>query len=333
MPEIGSLLASLDQPRYRADQMFNWVYKRHVRSFDDMTNFSKTLRSQLSETVHIGHVSMETIRSSNDQSTHKLLFRLSDGQFIESVYMIEGKRQTVCLSSQVGCALNCDFCATGQMDFIRNLTAGEIVDQLLFIHNHFQTEATNIVFMGMGEPFSNYEQVLKAAHLISHENGIAIGKRKVTISTSGIIPTIRRFADDGEKFKLAISLNATTNAVRDQLMPINKRYPIGELLNVARYYATKTRHRVTFEYVLMAGVNDSVEDAIRLRKLLAGLPCKVNLIPYNGTGTYQRPTEARIDAFIKPFLNENIVISVRRSKGDDIDAACGQLYYQTQKRK
>jgi 23S rRNA (adenine2503-C2)-methyltransferase len=328
MTEIESFLTSLGQARFRADQLFNWIYKRHARSFSEMTNFSKPLREQLDANAQIGAVVPETIRPSGDKSTHKFLFRLADGQFVESVHMIDKQRKTVCISSQVGCALNCNFCATGQMGFIRNLSAGEIVDQLLYIHHHFQEEATNVVFMGMGEPFSNYEQVMKAAQLIAHDKGIAIGKRRITISTAGIIPIIRRFADDGEKFKLAISLNAPTNAIRDSLMPINKRYPIGELINAAKYYAQKSRHRVTFEYVMIAGVNDTADDAHRLRKLLAGFPCKVNLIPYNGNTPYRRTNEMQINEFIQPFLNENIVISVRRSKGDDIEAACGQLYYQ-----
>ena len=327
LPEMEAFMSAHHQPRYRADQLFNWIYKRGARSFHEMSNFSKALRSQLDEIGVIGHLTIETVRTSYDGSTRKFLFRLSDEQFVEGVYMEDSNRRTVCLSSQVGCALQCDFCATGRMGFIRNLSAGEIVDQLLSIHHFLNIEATNIVFMGMGEPFSNYAQVIKACHLLSHDKGIAIGKRKITVSTSGIVPAIRRFADEQEKFKLAISLNAPNDHLRSSLMPINDRYSIGELMNAARYYAKRSRHRVTFEYVLMAGVNNAPEHARQLQALIKDFPCKLNIIPYNGHDKYHAPTDDQLESFIKPFLGENIVVSIRRSKGADIDAACGQLYH------
>ncbi len=325
---METLLSSMGQPRYRADQLFNWIYKRRISSFDEMSNFSKSLRSRLKEVADIGILRLSNIKSSSDQQTHKFLFELEDGLCVEGVFMAEGKRRTTCLSSQVGCALNCDFCATGKMGFQRHLSAGEIVDQLLFIQKHLNTDISNIVLMGMGEPFLNYDNVMAACDIISHDKGIAIGKRKITISTSGIIPAIKRFTDEGQKYKLAISLNAADDALRDRLMPINRKYPVAELMNAARYYAKRSRYRLTFEYVLIRGINDGRKNAIQLQKLLNGIPCKLNIIPYNKIdGRYRGPAEKAIHEFIQPFLDMNIVVSVRRSKGEEIDAACGQLYY------
>jgi 23S rRNA (adenine2503-C2)-methyltransferase len=199
---------------------------------------------------------------------------------------------------------------------------------LLSIQRTLNVEVTNIVIMGMGEPFLNYDEVIKACEIISHDKGIAIGKRKITISTSGIVPAIKRFTDEGQRYKLAISLNTADNVKRNQLMPINKKYPLNELINAARYYAAKSRHRITFEYVMIDGLNDGIDDALKLAKLINGLKCKINIIPCNSIDKKQRPpSEETINTFIRPFLNMNVVISVRRSKGVDIDAACGQLYH------
>lgn len=328
LEEFQQLNASLNLPNYRTDQLFNWIYKKKIKSFDEMTNFSKLLRKTFSEKYEINLLKLLNEVKSEDNTTIKFLFQLNDGLCVESVFMIEGKRTTICLSSQVGCSLKCDFCATGKMGFKRNLATGEIVDQLLYIQRHLNTEVTNVVFMGMGEPFLNYDNVIKACHIISHEKGMAIGKRKITISTSGIIPAITRFADEGFKYQLAISLNSVDNDIRSKLMPINKKYPVGELINAARYYSKKNRNRITFEFVLIKGVNDSIESALKLKKLIHNFPCKINLIPYNPTDDkYSIPSEESIDNFIKPFINMNVIISVRRSKGEKIDAACGQLYY------
>lgn len=334
LEQMAALMESIGQPNYRAAQLFNWIYKRNVATFDEMSNFSKSLRSQLAELVDLGHVEVADQRMAGDKSTIKFLFRLPDGHHVESVYMEEGKRRTVCLSSQVGCALGCTFCATGNMGFLRNLSAGEIVDQLLAIHRIVGAEATNVVLMGMGEPFLNYDEVITACDLISHDKGIAIGRRKITISTAGIIPQIRRFTDEGQRYKLAISLNAPDDSTRTQLMPINKKYPAHELMNAAKYYATKSRNRITFEYVLMDGVNDSDAHALALKKLIGDLRCKINLIPYNAVeGQFRPPSEDRIHAFIQPFLDMNVVISVRRSKGTEIQAACGQLFVAAERKK
>ncbi|UCE06050.1 MAG: 23S rRNA (adenine(2503)-C(2))-methyltransferase RlmN [bacterium] len=332
LEQMESLMESIGQPKYRAAQLFNWVYKRGILSFHEMTNFAKSLRQQLAGLAEIEHVSVEKQVTSTDEQTTKFLFKLADDLHVESVFMIDGKRRTVCLSSQVGCALGCSFCATGKMGFQRNLSAGEIVDQLLAIQSASNVEVTNIVIMGMGEPFLNYDEVIKACDIISHDKGIAIGKRKITISTSGIVPAIMRFADEVQRYKLAISLNAANDEIRTKLMPINKKYPLNELINAARYYAAKSRNRITFEYVMIDGLNDGIDDALRLSRLLKGLKCKINIIPYNSIDEqHAPPSEEAINEFIRPFLNQNIVISVRRSKGMDINAACGQLYYKYKK--
>jgi len=328
LEQMEQLFESIGQPKYRAAQLFNWIYKKRIAKLDDMTNFSKQLRQQLSESATIGLVRLAKQVSASDNQTTKFLFTLEDNLHVESVFMIEAKRKTVCLSTQVGCPLGCSFCATGKMGFQRNLTAGEIVDQLLSIQHILNVDVTNVVIMGMGEPFLNYDEVIKACDLISHDTGIAIGKRKITISTSGIIPGIRRFADEGQRYKLAISLNAADDQIRDDMMPINKKYPLNELINAAKYYAAKSRHRLTFEYVMIRGVNDSTRDSQKLARLLKGLKCKLNIIPYNSIDEKNTiPSEDQIDDFIRPFLNMNVVVSVRRSKGSDIQAACGQLYY------
>lgn len=327
LEEMERLMISIGQPGYRGHQLFNWVYQKGIVSFDEMTNFAKPLRQRLAELAEIGYVSVEHQIHSLDGQTTKFLFRLKDGLHIESVWMIEGKRRTLCLSSQVGCALACRFCATGKMGFKRNLTAGEMVDQVLAIHRITHQTATNVVIMGMGEPLLNYDEAIRACEIISHDKGIAIGKRKITISTAGIVPAIKRFADEGPRFKLAISLNAVDDALRNQLMPINRKYPLSELLDAARYYAARSRYRITFEYILLAGQNDQPEHAQKLARLLSGLKCKINLIPYNPTdGQFKAPTEETIHQFIQPFLKMNVVVAVRRSKGVDIGAACGQLY-------
>ncbi|MCD4663754.1 MAG: 23S rRNA (adenine(2503)-C(2))-methyltransferase RlmN [Bacteroidales bacterium] len=328
LEEMEQLMESIGQPKYRANQLFTWLYKKRIDNIEQVTVFSKSLRQQLTELVEIKQVEIANRQISKDNETIKFLFRLKDGHFIESVYMVDGKRRTVCLSSQVGCTLGCSFCATGAMGFQRNLTVGEIVDQLLTILKTLKVEVTNLVIMGMGEPFLNYETVIRACDVISHSEGISIGKRKITISTAGIVPRIKQFADDGQGFKLAISLNAVDDQMRSQSMPINKKYPINELLNAAKYYASKSRHLITFEYLMIGVINDGIKDAIKLKKLLKGLRCKLNIIPYNATdGQFKIPSEEKIDAFIRELLESKIVISVRRSKGADIDAACGQLYH------
>ncbi len=332
LEEMEQFMLSIGQPKFRANQLFTWLYKKRISRLDEITVFAKAFRQELEALVEIRQLEIVRRQISADRQTNKFLFRLTDGHFVESVFMIDGKRRTVCLSTQVGCALGCRFCATGKMGFQRNLTSGEIVNQLLTILKTLQVEVSNLVLMGMGEPFLNYDNVIKACAVISHSDGIAIGKRKITISTAGLVPQIKQFTDEKQGYKLAISLNAADDELRSRLMPINKKYPINELLNAAKYYARHSRFLFTFEYLMLAGVNDSVEDARKLVQLLSGVRCKINIIPFNTTAEkFRAPTEEEINAFIRELLVLKNIVSVRRSKGADIDAACGQLYFKYEK--
>ncbi len=325
LEELEAFAQRLGEKPFRGRQLFSWLYAKKANGFEQMSDLSKTLRAKLAETTSIGHLELVEKSLSSSRSV-KYLFRLADGERIESVYIPESGRRTLCISSQVGCAVKCAFCATGKMGLRRNLSTGEIVDQVLYVSSEVDEALTNIVFMGMGEPFLNYEQVIKAAQLISHDQGIAIGHRHIVISTSGIIPNIYRYADEGHKFRLAISLNSPHEDQRAQLMPISRKYSIKPLLEAAAYFYKKSHRLPTFEYVLLAGLTDREEDAIALRKLLHGFPCKVNLIPYNPTvKDFQRPDPAQIEQFAKWIFPLKAPVSVRWSRGVDVNGACGQL--------
>ncbi|MDZ7262160.1 MAG: 23S rRNA (adenine(2503)-C(2))-methyltransferase RlmN [candidate division KSB1 bacterium] len=332
LEELERFVLTINEKRFRASQLFAWLYRKAATNFEEMTDLSRGLRAKLTQLAEIGNLTLVKSVHSTSSGVLKFLFELPDGLRIESVFIPEGKRKTLCLSTQVGCALACRFCATGKMGFKRNLTAGEIVGQILFIKRHLETEITNVVLMGMGEPFLNYENVIKACSLMSHPDGLAIGHRKIVISTSGIVPEMVRLADEGHKYRLAISLNAATDEVRNRLMPINRKYPLSELINAAKYYWHKIRLRPTFEYILLAGYNDRTRDAYELRRLVENIPCKINLIPYNHIhGEFQRPTESQILKFAEALYPLSAPVIIRWSKGDDIDAACGQLCYQSDK--
>lgn len=326
MQELEQFATALGEKPFRGRQLFAWIYNKKARDFAEMTDIAKPLRQRLTEVASIGLLRLVSEVTSGDGSTRKFLFQLGDGERIESVSIREGKRHTLCLSTQVGCALGCRFCATGQMGFRRNLLPGEIIDQVLVAERRVGQEVSNIVLMGMGEPLLNYEHVIAACELMRHERGLAIGHRRIVISTAGWVPGIMRLADEGHRFKLAISLNATTDEQRRALMPVAERYPLQELLNAVTYYYRRSGRRPTFEYVLLAGVNDSVDDARRLRELVKQVPCKINLIPYNATdGPYRRPSPGEIEAFRNALAPLKAPVIVRWSKGDDIQAACGQL--------
>ncbi|MDZ7269137.1 MAG: 23S rRNA (adenine(2503)-C(2))-methyltransferase RlmN [candidate division KSB1 bacterium] len=325
--ELVAFCLALGEKPFRGRQLFQWIYGRSATSFAEMTNLSLALRARLAETAELAPLEVVQRRLSRKGDAEKLLFRLADGLEVESVMMSEGDRHTLCLSSQVGCPIDCAFCATGKMGLLRNLSAGEIINQLLTAQRVCGRKVTNVVLMGMGEPFNNYEAVIKACQLMADPEGPNLGQRHIVISTSGLIPRIRQFTAEGHKFRLAISLNATTDEVRNRLMPLNRKYPIAELLAAARDYAQQAKQRVTFEYVLLAGVNDSLQDADRLKKLVAGIPCKINLIPYNAVDeSFQRPPAGRIEAFYRRLQDLTAPVTLRWSKGDDIDAACGQLW-------
>lgn len=326
LTELHAFIESIGEKPYRAQQIFSWLYDKGADSFDEMTNLSKALRAKLTEQAEIRHLTLVTKREAQKDKSTKLLFELQDGLRIESVLMSEDKRNTLCISTQVGCAIDCKFCATGMMGLQRNLSTDEIIDQLLFVQKLTGQPVNNIVCMGMGEPFHNYENLLKACDLMSDEHGPNMAKRRIVVSTSGMIPKIYQFADENHKYRLAVSLNATTDEVRDQIMPLNRKWPIRDLLKAVKYYTRKSDQRVTFEYVLMAGINDSVEDAQRLKQLLQGIFCKINLIPYNATeGEFRRPDKSKILQFYEHLSDLPAPVTIRWSKGDDIEAGCGQL--------
>lgn len=347
--ELAAFMASVNEPPFRARQLFRWMHGRAAQSFEEITDLAKPLRARLQEVATIGTLALETRQISQRRDAEKFLFRLTDGAHIESVLMHEGggsrpARHTLCISSQVGCPVDCKFCATGLMGLLRNLRPGEIIDQVLQVKRLSGSPITNIVVMGMGEPMLNYEALLKAGYLLGDAEGVNLAPRRIVISTSGLVPKIERFAREGHKFRLAISLNATTDDVRNEIMPINRKYPIAALLQAAREYTRQAKLRVTFEYILLDGINDSLADAERLKILTRNMPCKINLIPYNPIAearqsaagleallAYRRPSFERIEAFAASMREGPNPVTLRWSKGDDIDAACGQLWTKVEK--
>lgn len=326
LSQLEEFFLKIGEKRFRAEQVFLWIYNKKAKSFDEMTNLSKPTRERLKELAYIENLELAQVQVDPESNTHKFLFQLNDGKKIESVLLFDDKRKTVCISSQVGCAVDCKFCATAQMGLFRNLTVSEIIDQLLTIERDFDVEVTNIVFMGMGEPFHNYENVIEAAKLMSDNNSTSISQRKITISTSGVLPKIRRFTDENHNFKLAISLNATDNETRTKLMPLNEKWPIESLLEEAKFYSENNRNKVTLEYVLLEGINDTIEDAKRLSKWCSEYNCKANVIPYNPTNTdYKRPPKEKIEKFMAELGNAYASVTLRNTGGKGIKAACGQL--------
>ena len=328
--ELEAFVSSLGLETYRARQIAAWIYNNGTTEFSEMTNLSKSLRAALSDQATI--LNIETVKEQGTGGdTVKFLFGLDDGRRIESVLMREGKRRTLCISSQVGCPLDCLFCATGRMGLIRNLTAAEILDQLIKVRKTLREDGedlTNVVMMGMGEPLLNFDEVIRAIRLMNLDYGPAVGMRRITLSTVGYVPGILKLSQEGLKVGLAISLNATTDEQRSQIMPINKRWPIADLLDAIRSYRRRIDRRVTFEYVLLHGFNDSEEDARRLVNLLRDISCKINLIPWNPIpdALFESPPQSTIDAFLKVLTDSFLTATVRYSKGTDISAGCGQLF-------
>jgi len=321
---LVSFLAGMGKEKFRAEQVLRWIYQRGVEDFAEMTDLAKSFREELSQRATISRFTQETVEVSSD-GTRKFLFRLHDGKSVETVLIpMVGGRSTLCVSTQVGCAMQCSFCFTGTFGLERNLTTSEIVNQVCAVRKEHTVD--NIVMMGMGEPLHNLDNVVDALKILYVATGFDYSSRKVTLSTSGLVPEMREL---GLRIKvnLAVSLNATTDEVRDELMPINKRYPLAELMEACRCYPHATHQRITFEYILIKGVNDSQEDAKRLVKLLHGIRSKVNLIPFNehSGSTFKVPDEHVIRAFQTYLLDRQIVAIRRASKGQDISAACGQL--------
>jgi 23S rRNA (adenine2503-C2)-methyltransferase len=328
LEEIQEIMKDFQQPGYRARQIYAGIYRRRLRRWDDFTDLAKSLRDKLKENFAIEYPPVLRVFESKD-GTRRYLFELSPGQRIETVFIPEVKRDTICISTQVGCAVGCRFCATGRLRMQRNLTTGEIVGQVLTLKDDREPEEKplNIVIMGMGEPLNNYDNVMPAVRLMTDERGMSIPIRRVTLSTAGVVPGILRLAEEPDVPNLAISLNATTDPVRDQLVPINRKWNIESLLEACRRFPLKTRRYITFEYVLIDGVNDSLIDAHRLAKLLKGMKRKVNLIPLNAADSIslKPPSPERVLEFQKILIDRRITANIRRSRGSDIAAACGML--------
>jgi 23S rRNA (adenine2503-C2)-methyltransferase len=336
LDELERYLSSIGVARFHARQIFQWIYRRGETNFEAMTDLGRELRSQLARDLFVGTPSLVRRERSEDGTT-KLLLQLADGQFIESVFIPDTPSQTFCISTQVGCAMRCAFCLTGKMGIVRNLTAGEIAGQVRVLVRELQMHGQrfNIVLMGMGEPLHNYDATMKALRILGDEHGLAVAPRRITLSTVGVLPALERLATEPFMPNLAISLHSTTEDQRDLLVPINRKYGLKELLDACRRFPLKRRHRITFEYVLLKDVNDSPEDARRLVKLLHGIKGKVNLLPLNEAAgiPFERPPDERVNRFAQILAERGVTVSVRRSRGRDIRAACGQLITESSRQR
>lgn len=327
---MTNLVATLGQQPFRARQMWQWLYQHYVNDIEEMGNLPRTFRQHLAEVAQVGWLRPVLNQQSRDGQTHKALFQLPDGQYIETVAMAYERRQTLCISSQAGCAMGCVFCATGQMGFFRHLSVGEIVGQVLYFARELNgsgRNVTNVVVMGMGEPLHNYNNTLAAIDRLIDPAGFNLGARKITLSTVGLVPAIRRYADEHRQSPLAISLHAATDEERNKLLPVNRRWPLAELLEACRYYVTVTGRRVTFEWALIQGQNDTPEQAHALGKLLQGLLCHINLIPLNPTAGFAGgpSSRERVNNFQAILADYGLNSTVRVRRGIDIQAGCGQL--------
>ena len=325
--ELQELLQELGEPKFRAKQLFDWLHAKQVDSFAEMTNLSKSLREKLGETAAINGVKIVRRLVSQIDGTRKYLFALSDGAIIESVLMKYEHGNTVCISTQVGCRMGCKFCASGLNGRTRSLSAGEILDEILFMQKDSGEKVSNIVLMGTGEPLDNYDNVLKFLHLVSCPEGINIGQRHISLSTSGIADRIEMLAREKLQITLSVSLHAPDDETRSSIMPVNDAYPVERLMKACRYYFDTTGRRISFEYALIKGVNDSPADAQKLAKLLDGMICHVNLIPVNPVKErgYDRTAQQDIRRFVDTLGRLGVNATVRRELGSDINAACGQL--------
>ena len=328
LPEVESALESRGHERFHGRQLYRWIYKRGVVDFDKMTDLSKDLRARLAGEFNVITPAVVSDLQSLD-GTRKFVLELADDRRIEAVFIPDTPAMTFCISTQVGCAMGCGFCLTGKMGLVRNLTAGEIAGQVrvLAAATGLLDHPFNIVLMGMGEPLHNYDNTMKALRMLHNEHGLAVSPRRVTLSTVGIVPGLQRLAHEPLMPNLAISLHATTDEQRSELVPPNRKYPLADILETCRNFPLKRRSRITFEYVMLAGVNDAPDDARRLARLLSGIKAKVNLIPLNPAPgiPYERPSDERVDRFAQILADRYLTVSVRKSRGQDIRAACGQL--------
>jgi len=327
LEELTKLVISNGFQSFRAKQLYSWLYQNYEDNPYRMKNLSTKFQNYIDSNALITVLEIDNIVSTDCKQTNKFLLRTIDGNLIESVSIIDKHRHTVCISSQIGCNVDCDFCATAAMGLIRNLETAEIIEQLIIVKKQIPAPVTNIVFMGMGEPFLNYNRVLKAADIFHDSSAFNIASKKITISTSGIFPKIKKFISEKRKYSLAISLNSANEEIRTKLMPLNKKWPIIEIIKYLRENY-KNQKNLMFEYVLIKGVNDSIEDAQNLSDILSGYSCTINVIPYNDIkGKYKRPSNDTIDLFTKILFEKQkkYKVTVRWSKGDDIAAGCGQL--------
>lgn len=326
LDELKCLFSKLDEPAYRAQQVFSWIYQKYALNFEEMTDISQSLRDKLSHEFYIGTISLSQHLTSKDY-TEKFLFKLEDNNYIESVLIYAENRTTLCISTQIGCKYSCLFCASGHIRFKRNLTVSEIISQILFIKRKGKHKINNYVFMGMGEPLDNLENVLKSIKIMNAPKGLNIGANKITISTCGIIKGITKITNFEPRINLSVSLHATNNKLRDILVPVNKLYPIEKLVKACEIYTNKTKKVITLEYILIKGKNDSYKDADELSKIAKRLNAKVNIIPCsNSSHTHTSPPDnAETVFFIETIKKKWKKVTLRKSKGNDIQAACGQL--------
>lgn len=323
--EMEEYFLAHDSKKFHADQLFSWLYKKRISSISDITNIKKELLDQIS--VDFSFSKLKLVQVEKDVDVCKYLFELNDGEHIEAVLMMHDYGNSVCISSQVGCNMGCKFCESGRRKKVRNLEAWEMVTQLLMIEEELKNRVSHVVVMGIGEPFDNYDNLLKFFSIINHPKGLAIGARHITVSTCGIVPKILEFSNFPLQINLAVSLHAPNDKLRNEIMPINKAYPLKELILALDTYLKKTNRRITFEYILLAGVNDSEECALELAKLVGHLNCYINLIPYNETNNLQfkRSNTVQIMKFYDILKKNRLNVTIRREFGSKISAACGQL--------
>lgn len=330
--DASEIAAQLSLKPFQGRQVFHWIHKKRVFDFQQMTDLSKELRRRLTAECEMPLLAMENrVQSIQAPGTWKALFRLQDGNAVESVIIRDADRVTFCLSTQVGCAIRCAFCATGRAGFSRNLSAGEIVEQALHLiaAEDLGSHNPNIVYMGMGEPFRNYEAVVRSIRLLSSIEGLHVGARRITVSTAGDVEGIRRFAREGWQVRLSVSLHAASDELRSELVPLNHKYPLGPLMQAVKDYIAETNRQVTFEWILLDGVNDSPEQALALVRLIRSVKCAVNLIPYNPApgAPFRTPSMRKCLGFQAILAQEGIPCTLRKERGTDIDAACGQLAF------
>ena len=327
LEELGEYIESIGEKKFHAKQIFKWIHREHVTSFDSMTDISKSLREKLKENAYILSLEILEVQVSKKDDTHKFLIKLSDNNAIESVLMRYNHGNTLCVSTQVGCKMGCKFCASTKNGWTRNLLASEIEGQIIAVERYMNEKISNVVYMGIGEPLDNYTNTIKSVKLINSAEGLGIGARHISISTSGLVDKIKLLADEKLQATLSISLHAVTDEKRKEIMPVANKYSIKELLDACRYFIITTGRRISFEFALTAGVNDDEKTALDLAKLLRGLIAHVNLIPVNEIvdGKYKKSSKETVDKFVNVLNSAGIVVTVRRELGSDIDAACGQL--------